>query len=86
MISTPTGKRFFQNIAGFCRDAAAGRVTPTGHLTWFGHRLLSTREIPLEEVSEVDDDRVDVRIKTAAGWRVRDEEVLMKEWRSRAKL
>lgn len=86
MISTPMGKRFFQSISEFCRDAAAGRVTPTGHWTWFGHGLRSTREIPLEEVSEVDDDHVDVRMKKAAGWRVRDEEALLKEWRAQAKL
>jgi acetyl esterase/lipase len=86
MISTPTGKRFFQSMAEFCRDTAAGRVVPTGHMTWYGHGLRSTREIPLEEVSEVDDERVEARMRKAAGWRVRDEDALLKEWRAQAKL
>jgi acetyl esterase/lipase len=86
MISTPTGKRFFKSLSEFCRDAAAGRVTRTGLWTWFAHGLQSSLEYPLEKVSGVDDDQVDVRMRKAAGWRVREEEALLKEWRAQAKL
>jgi acetyl esterase/lipase len=86
MISTPTGKRFFKSMSEFCLDAAAGRVKPTGDWTWFKHGLQVACQYPLEKVSEVDDDRVDVRMRKAAGWRVRDEEALLKEWRAQAKL
>ncbi|KAJ5167964.1 uncharacterized protein N7482_003558 [Penicillium canariense] len=86
MISTPSGKRFFQGLSEFCRDAVAGRVAPTGHLTWLGFGLQSTRKIPLEEVSEVDDERADTRMRKSAAWRVREEEALLKEWRAQAKL
>ncbi|KAJ5891909.1 uncharacterized protein N7473_008137 [Penicillium subrubescens] len=86
MISTPTGKRFFKSISEFCRDAAAGCVKSTGDWTWFKHGLQVSCQYPLEKVSELDEDRVDIRMAKAAGWRVRDEEALLKEWRAQAKL
>ncbi|EPS29839.1 hypothetical protein PDE_04789 [Penicillium oxalicum 114-2] len=86
MISTPTGKQFFKNMSEFCQDAAAGRVTSTGQMTWYAKGLKTSREVPLTEVLELDEDRVDARMRKSASWLVRDEEALLKEWRAQAKL
>ncbi|CAL5872495.1 uncharacterized protein PFLUO_LOCUS6759 [Penicillium psychrofluorescens] len=86
MISTPTGKRFFENLAKFCRDAGAGSVESTGKLTYFGFQLQSTREIPLEQACEVSDEEVKDRMRRAAAWRMEGEQELQREWRERARL
>lgn len=86
MISTPTGRRFFQDLAGFCRDATAGRVTSSGNLTYLGFKLRSTREIPLEKVSAISDEEVEARMRRSALWRMRGEDALQKQWRERARL
>ncbi|KAF7714388.1 Acetyl-hydrolase [Penicillium ucsense] len=86
MMSTATGKQFFKNVAGFCLDAAAGRVKSTGQVHWYGQGLKTSREIPLAEVVDLDEDRVDARMSKSASWLVRDEEALRKEWRAQAKL
>ncbi|KAJ5888018.1 hypothetical protein N7495_008059 [Penicillium taxi] len=76
MLESPTGKQFFESISGFCRDAAAGRVTPTGTLTWLGFKLRETREIPLEEACEVSDEQVEVLMQRAVEFRVHCEKEL----------
>lgn len=86
MISTPAGRRFFQGLAGFCRDAAAGRVTSSGTLTYLGFKLRETREIPLDKVSPVTDEEVEARMRQTAAWRMKGEEELQREWRERARL
>lgn len=80
MISTPTGKRFFQGLAGFCRDATAARVTPTGHVTYLGFKLRSTREIPIEKICDVSDEEVEARLRKTFEWRLASETALQKEW------
>lgn len=86
MISTPTGRRFFDGLSGFCRDAAAARVAPTGSLTYLGFKLRSTREIPIESACEVSDEEVDALMHRNAAWRLRGEDEMQKEWRERARL
>lgn len=86
MISTPAGKRFFQGLDGFCRDAVAGRITPTGCLTYLGYKMRSTREIPLEKACGVGDEEVEARMRRSAGWRLEGENELQRVWRERARL
>ncbi|KAJ5760725.1 hypothetical protein N7520_007881 [Penicillium odoratum] len=86
MLSTPTGKKFFENLSGFCSDAVAGKVTPTGCLTHHGFKLRSTRQIPLEKACEVSDEEVEDRLRRNLNWRVESEKKLQKEWHERARL
>ena len=86
MISTPTGKRFFEGYAGFCRDAAAARVLPTGNLAYIGYGVRVAREIPLEKACEVSDEEADVRLQRRSAWQLASEQALQKEWRERARL
>ncbi|KAJ5792825.1 uncharacterized protein N7503_008803 [Penicillium pulvis] len=86
MLSTPTGKKFLEGLAGFCSGAVKGVVTPTGVLTHYGFKLRSTRQIPLEEACEVGDEEVDERLRENKKWRMESEKVLQKEWRERARL
>ncbi|KAJ5674037.1 hypothetical protein N7462_009476 [Penicillium macrosclerotiorum] len=86
MMDTPTGRRFWEGFSGFCRDAAAGRVTPTGNLTYVGFQLRSIREIPLEKACKLDDEKVDARMRKSMAWRQHEEDKLQNEWRTRARL
>lgn len=86
MISTPAGKRFFQGLAEFCRDAAAGRVSATGKLTYFGFKMRSSREIPLERACGVDDEEVEGRMRNGLELRLKCELDLQRAWRERARL
>ncbi|KAJ5539824.1 hypothetical protein N7513_008156 [Penicillium frequentans] len=86
MLSTPTGKKCFEGLAGFCSGAVKGVVTPTGVLTYYGFKLRYTRQIPLEEACEVGDEEVDERLRENKRWRMESEKVLLKEWRERARL
>lgn len=86
MIATPAGKRFFQGLAGFCRDATAARVTPTGHVTYVGFKCRSMREIPIEKICDVGDEEVEDRLRKSFEWRLASEMALQKEWRERARL
>jgi acetyl esterase/lipase len=86
LISTPTGERFFEDLARFCRDAGAGSVRSSGKLTYFGFQLKSTREIPLDQACAVSDEEVEDRMRRTAAWRVEEEKKLQREWRERARL
>ncbi|KAJ5155547.1 hypothetical protein N7492_008350 [Penicillium capsulatum] len=86
MLSTPASKRFFQGLAGFCRDAVAARLTPTGHVTYVGFKLRITREIPVDQICDVGDEEVEARLRRAREWRLATEKRLQKEWRAQAKL
>ncbi|KAJ6096200.1 hypothetical protein N7486_006946 [Penicillium sp. IBT 16267x] len=86
MLSTPTGKKFFESLSKFCSGAVAGEVTPTGVLTHYGFKLRSSRQIPLEKACEVSDEEVEERLRVNAKWRIESEKVLQKEWRERARL
>lgn len=86
MIATPAGRRFFQGLAGFCRDAAAARVSASGCLTFVEFKLRAEREIPLDKACEVADEEIDARMQRQAAWRSEGEMLLQKEWRERARL
>jgi len=86
MIGTPAGRRFYKTLAQFCRDAVAGRVTPSPNLTYIGFKLRNTREIPLESAVNLSDDEADELMRRNARWRVEGEKELLKEWRAKAKL
>jgi acetyl esterase/lipase len=85
-ISTPTGKRFFKGMADFCRDAVAGRVTPTGSLTWVGFQVQSIREIPLEKACPISDEEIEARMRRNLEARIDAENELRKAWNERARL
>lgn len=84
MIDTAIGRKFFDAYAAFVRNAAAGRVTSNGHLTYYEAGLKSSREIPLEKVSEVSDEEVEERLKTTTRWRLELENQLNSAWRERS--
>ncbi|KAJ5683794.1 uncharacterized protein N7477_000139 [Penicillium maclennaniae] len=86
MISTPAGKRFFKGLADFCRDAVAGRVNPTGSLTYLGFQMQSIREIPLEKACGISDDEVEARMHRNLEARMEAEKDLLKAWSERARL
>ncbi|CAI7608759.1 unnamed protein product [Penicillium pancosmium] len=83
MMSTSAGKRFFEGLSEFCRDAGAGRVEPTGKLTYLPFKLQSIREIPLKDVSDVDDEEVEARMRRTAEWRLEGEKEMLKRERAR---
>lgn len=83
MISTPAGHRFFETLARFCRDAAAGRVTPSANLTYIGFKLREIREIPLVKAAGLSDKEADELMLSSAHWRIEGEKALLNE---RAKL
>lgn len=86
MISTPAGKRFFKGITEFCRDAVAGRVTPTGSLTYLGFKMQSTRKVPLEKACEITDEEVEARMRRSLETRLEAEKEMQRAWRERARL
>lgn len=86
MISTPAGKRFFKGLAEFCREAVAGRVTPTGSLTYLGFKMQSTREIPLEKACEIGDEEVEARMRRGLEARLEAEKDMQRAWSERARL
>lgn len=86
MISTPVGRRFFKTFAQFCRDAVAGRVTPSPNLTYIGFKLRSIREIPLDLAANLSDAEAEELMRRNAHWRVEGEKELQREWRETAKL
>lgn len=83
MMSTPAGKRFFEGLSEFCRDAGAGRVEPTGKLTYLPFKLQSIREIPLDDVSDVSDREVEARMRRTAEWRLEGEKEMVRRERAR---
>ncbi|KAJ6083172.1 hypothetical protein N7467_007307 [Penicillium canescens] len=86
MISTPSGRRFFESFAGFCRDAVAGRVASSGNLTYISYKAQSTKEIPIEKVCETTDEEADALMRRSAAWRLEGEKEMQKEWHERARL
>ncbi|KAL2867105.1 alpha/beta hydrolase [Aspergillus lucknowensis] len=88
MPGTPAGRRFYDSMGQFCRDAAAGAVKPTGMLNYIGYDPKSSKEVPLDEVSPLTDDDVDELLEKVAQWRIEGEKELRRQWAtsSRAKL
>ncbi|PLB36061.1 putative lipase/esterase [Aspergillus candidus] len=86
MIKTAAGKRFYDGMADFCRQAVAGTVRPMDTLTYIAYKLRSERSIPWEEAVTLTDAEVDELLQQGAHSRVRGEMELQKEWRERAKL
>ncbi|KKK12071.1 hypothetical protein P175DRAFT_0455913 [Aspergillus ochraceoroseus IBT 24754] len=83
---TSSGSQFFDRMAKFCRDAVAGKVTPSGKLSFIGFKATSNREIPLPDVSPLTDEEVDQLLQTSAEWRMQGEMELRKQWVAKAKL
>ncbi|KAL4897103.1 Alpha/Beta hydrolase protein [Aspergillus ambiguus] len=73
MIGTPAGRRFWDGMAGFCRDAVAGQTKSAGLLTYLGFKLRSTREILLDKAISLTDGEVDRRLRESAQWRLEGE-------------
>jgi hypothetical protein len=86
MISTPSGRRFFESFAGFCRDAVAGRVASSGNLTHISYKAQSAKEIPIEKVCETTDEEAAALMRRSAAWRLEGEKELQKQWHERARL
>jgi len=78
MINTPMGKKFFQSLSQFCRDAGAGSVKSTGLLNYIGFKPQSSQEIPLAKVSDVSDEEVGVRMRRSAEWRLEGEKEMLR--------
>ncbi|KAK5800335.1 hypothetical protein VI817_002547 [Penicillium citrinum] len=78
MINTPMGKKFFQSLSQFCRDAGAGSVKSTGLLNYIGFKSQSSQEIPLAKVSDVNDEEVGVRMRRSAEWRLEGEKEMLR--------
>lgn len=83
MMSTPVGRRFFQALSKFCREAGNGCVKPTGQLTYIGYKLRSTRDIPFENVSDVSETEVEARMRRSAEWRLEGEREMLRRERAR---
>ncbi|KAJ5287620.1 hypothetical protein N7478_003306 [Penicillium angulare] len=86
MISTPTGKKFWDGLCGFFRDVDMSRVTRSGHLRHHAFKLRSERDIPLEKACDVGDDEVEERLRKHTGWRLETENKMQREWRERSRL
>ena len=86
MISTPAGRRFFETLSQFCRDAAAGRVTPSPNITYIGYGLGEIKEIPLDSAVSVSDEEAEQLMRRTAQWKFDGEKELQKEWSEKAKL
>lgn len=86
MISTPAGRRFFESLAEFCRDAAAGRVVPSPNLVYIGFKLRNIREIPLDLAPRLSDEEAVELMRKNAHWRIEGEKELVREWREKARL
>ncbi|PWY92395.1 hypothetical protein BO70DRAFT_376080 [Aspergillus heteromorphus CBS 117.55] len=90
MMGTPSGRRFYDVTAEFCRDAVAGKMaagTPlSGEITYIGYKLLGTRQIPLDKAVPLTDEEVDERLRMNAQWRLEGERELQREWLEKVKL
>ncbi|CAI7635511.1 unnamed protein product [Penicillium glandicola] len=86
MMDRPASRRLFESFAGFCRDAAAGRVVSTGNLTWVGFKLKLSMGIPIEKACEVSDEQVEALMQKITAWKLEGEIELQKQWRATARL
>lgn len=86
MLNRPSSHRFFESLAGFCRDAVAGRVVSTGNLTWLGFKLQFKKEIPIEKACEISDEQVVALMQRISAWKLEGEIELRKQWRATARL
>lgn len=86
MIGTPAGRRFFKTLAGFCRDAVAGRVEGSGNITYIGFKLREIKEIPLDSLGLMSDEEVDERLRKSQYWRIEAEKMLRDQWKEKARL
>lgn len=86
MMNRPASHRFFEGLAGFCRDAVAGRVLSTGNLTWLGFKLQLTKEIPIEKACEISDEQVESLMQRMTAWKLEGDIELQKQWRATARL
>ncbi|KAJ5687733.1 hypothetical protein N7536_010352 [Penicillium majusculum] len=86
MMNRPASHRFFEGLAGFCRDAVAGRVVSTGSLTWLGFKLQLTKEIPIEKACDISDEQVEALMQRMTAWKLEGEVELQKQWRATARL
>jgi hypothetical protein len=88
MLGAPAARRCFRGWATFCRDAVARQVDPirTGHVSFIKRKLLSTIQIPFDEVHPLRDDEVEKLMQENMKRRVEGEKALRDQWRQRAKL
>ncbi|THC99940.1 hypothetical protein EYZ11_000638 [Aspergillus tanneri] len=86
IMGTSAGRLFFDRVADFCRDAVAGRVKSSGHLSYITYQQRSICEIPLEDMVALTDEEVDERMRQCRNWRVEGEKQLRKQWAERARL
>ncbi|OXV08067.1 hypothetical protein Egran_04170 [Elaphomyces granulatus] len=88
MLGAPAARRCFRGWATFCRDAVARQVDRirTGHVSFIKRKLLSTIQIPFDEVHPLRDDEVEMLMQENMKRRVEGEKALRDQWRQRAKL
>ncbi|RAL15415.1 alpha/beta hydrolase [Aspergillus homomorphus CBS 101889] len=96
MIDSPPGKRFYEGMAGFCRDATAAeggadvvkakRSARGGEITYIGYKLLYEKAVSLEEAVSLTDEEIEERLRVNAMWRQEGERELQREWAERTKL
>ncbi|PYH92745.1 hypothetical protein BO71DRAFT_382953 [Aspergillus ellipticus CBS 707.79] len=84
MIGTPSGRRFYDGTAEFCRDAVAGKIPAgtslSGDVTYIKYKLQGTHYIPLKNAVPLTDEEVDERLRSSAQWRLEGEKELQREW------
>ncbi|PYI33063.1 hypothetical protein BP00DRAFT_424445 [Aspergillus indologenus CBS 114.80] len=90
MLDTPSGRRFYDGMARFCRDAVfhEGKETKakSGEVTFIGYKLLSEKAIPVEKAVPLSDEEVEERLRVNAQWRLDGERELQREWADKARL
>lgn len=86
MVSTPAGHRFFKSLSQFCRDAVAGRVSPSPNLTHIGFKLRKTVEIPLDKAVKVTDEEAEELMRRTAHWKIEGEKEMQRQYKERARL
>ncbi|PYH77278.1 hypothetical protein BO82DRAFT_319996 [Aspergillus uvarum CBS 121591] len=90
MLDAPSGRRFYDGMARFCRDAVfhEGKETEakSGEVTFIGYKLLSEKAIPVEKAVPLSDEEVEERLHVNAQWRLDGERELQREWADKARL
>ncbi|KAL2829669.1 Alpha/Beta hydrolase protein [Aspergillus cavernicola] len=86
MPDSAAGRKFYETIGAFCRDAAAGKIVASGNLKFIAYRSELNREIPFDQVSPLTDGEVDELLHTTKEWRVEGEKELRRDWKGRARL